>query len=180
MRKIVLTALLLMAATLAKAEEKAPSLAGTWTLVAADVVHPDGKRDRDYGLAPQGLMMVDQEGRYSLQIFRSDRPRFAANDRKKGTPEEYSAAVLGSSTHFGHIALDPAAGLLIFKIDSASYPNFEGTEERRPYVLTGDELSYRTKPRPDGDVPVSVWRRVEACEAPCMLRKGLSSAPWPG
>ena len=180
MLKRILAAALLATASLAQADAPAPSLAGTWTLVAADVVHPDGKRDRDYGAAPQGLLMVDQESRYTLQIFRSDRPRFASGDRKKGTPEEYSAAVLGASTHFGHVRLDTAGGLVIFSIESASYPNYEGTEERRPYTLTGNELSYRAKARPDGDVPISVWRRVEACEAPCMLRKGLSTSPWPG
>jgi hypothetical protein len=34
-------------------------LAGTWTLVAADIIRPDGVRERDYGTAPKGLMMID-------------------------------------------------------------------------------------------------------------------------
>ena len=39
---------------------------GTWTLQAADVVHPDGSREHDYGSAPRGLFIVDPRGHYSL------------------------------------------------------------------------------------------------------------------
>jgi hypothetical protein len=140
--------------------EPAPQLAGTWVLVAADVMHPNGTREHDYGAAPQGLLMIDPQGRYSLQIFRSDRPNFASGDRARGTPAEYEAAVLGSSTHFGTLALDPSAHTLTFRIEAASFPNQNGSVQRRTYELSGDELSYRVAPRPNGDVPISVWRRV--------------------
>jgi Lipocalin-like domain len=149
----------LLASTPAWADP-APQLAGAWVLVAADVVHPDGTRAHDYGEAPKGLLMVDPDGRYSLQIFRSERPKFASGDRAKGTPAEYEAAVLGSSTHFGTLTVDPAAHTLVFKVEAASFPNQDGTVQKRSYELKGDELSYRVAPRPNGDVPISVWRRV--------------------
>jgi hypothetical protein len=137
-------------------------LAGTWALVAADVIHPDGKQERDYGAAPTGIMMIDREGRYSLQIYKAERPRFAAGDKAAGTDAEFKAAVLGSSTHFGSLGLDQAAGTLTFKIDSASYPNWEGGAlQTRRYELRGEELSYRVPPRPNGDVPISIWQRIK-------------------
>jgi hypothetical protein len=136
------------------------SLAGTWTLVAADVIHPDGSRSRDYGDAPEGLLMIDRAGRYSLQIFRSDRPRFAAGAKADGTPAEYRAAVMGSSTHYGTLAVEPDQHKLVFRIEGASFPNWEGQVQTRTFELHGDTLSYRVPPRPNGDVPVSVWRRV--------------------
>lgn len=136
------------------------SLAGTWTLQAADVIHADGRKESDYGAAPKGLLMIDAKGRYSLQIFRTDRKRFASSDRAKGTPEEYAAAVLGTSTHIGTVSIDPADHTLTFRIDAASFPNQDGTVQKRAYELTGDVLSYKVAPRPNGDVPVSVWRRL--------------------
>jgi Lipocalin-like domain len=136
------------------------SLVGTWTLAAADVVHPDGRREPDYGSAPIGLFMVDAQGHYSLQIFRNDRPRFASGDKAKGTSDEYSATVKGTSTHFGTVSVDPAAHVLTFRIEAASYPNEDGTVQKRAYTLTGDVLSYKVAPRPNGDVPISTWRRV--------------------
>jgi Lipocalin-like domain len=150
----------LVTATL-HAESAISPLAGTWTLVAADVLHSDGTQTRDYGAAPKGLLLIDGEGRYSLQIFKVERPRFATGDKLSATDAEYKAAVLGSSTHFGTIGMDVAAGTLTFKIDAASFPNWEGAVQTRRYELIGDELSYRVSPRPDGDIPISVWRRLK-------------------
>lgn len=137
-----------------------PSMVGTWTLVAADVLHPDGSRARDYGAAPKGMLVIDAQGHYSLQIFKAERPRFASDDKSAATPAEYKAAVMGSSTHFGTVSIDPASATLAFHIENASFPNWEGQQQKRSYELKNGELSYRVVPRPNGDVPISVWRKV--------------------
>lgn len=136
------------------------SLAGTWTLVAADVLHPDGSRSHDYGEAPKGLLLIDRAGHYSLQLYRTDRARFANASKAKASAQEYRAAVMGASTHYGTVAVDPGRHQLVFHIQGASFPNWEGQEQRRAFELHGDTLSYRVPPRPDGNVPVSVWRRI--------------------
>jgi hypothetical protein len=135
-------------------------LAGTWTLVAADVLHPDGSRAHDYGEAPKGLLLIDRAGRYSLQIFRADRPHFVHPAKAKASAQEYRAAVMGSSTHYGTVAIKPDRHQLVFHIEAASFPNWEGQQQTRAFELHGDTLSYRVPPRPNGDVPVSVWRRI--------------------
>lgn len=145
----------------ARAADVASPLAGTWTLVAADVLHADGSRGRDYGAAPLGRLLVDTHGRYSLQIFQSERPRFAAPDKGAGTGSEFAAAVLGSSTHYGLVTIDAARHVLTFRIEGASFPNWEGTQQQRQFTLTGDELSYQVPPRLNGDIPLSVWRRLD-------------------
>jgi hypothetical protein len=142
-----------------RAAEPSP-LAGTWTLVAADVIRPDGTRARDYGESPQGRLMVDAAGRYSVQIYRSERPRFASGKKDAGSADEYREAVLGCSTHFGTIAVDAAGRVMTVRLEGSSYPNQEGTEQRREFELRGDELSYRVPPRPDGGTPISIWRRL--------------------
>jgi Lipocalin-like domain len=134
-------------------------LAGTWTLTAADRITPGGVREHDYGAAPKGRLIIDASGRYSLQIFKSERTGFASGDKKRGTPEEYADAVLGSSTHYGVIAIDEAAHQLLFKIEGASFKTWEGATQRRTYDLQGDVLSYRVPTAPDGNVPISEWRR---------------------
>lgn len=136
------------------------TLAGTWTLVAADVLRPDGSRVGDYGATPGGLLQIDSAGHYSLQIYKTERPRFAAGDKLKGTPAEYEQAVLGASTHFGTLSADSATHTLTLNIERSSYPNQEGTTQKRIYELKGDELSYRVATRPDGSTPVSIWRRI--------------------
>jgi hypothetical protein len=141
--------------------DRAPSLAGTWTLMAADVLHPDGSRGPDFGAKPMGVLLIDARGRYSLQIFKAERPAFASGDKAKGTDDEYRAAVMGSSTHYGTLSVDAKEGLLVFHIEGASFPNWQGQAQSRRYELHGDVLSYRVAPRPNGDIPISVWRRVE-------------------
>ncbi|NVM78650.1 hypothetical protein FHW83_004480 [Duganella sp. SG902] len=135
-------------------------LAGTWTLVVADRLLPDGTRVPDYGDAPAGLMMIDADGRYTVQIYQHGRPRFASGDKKNGTAQELRAAVEGSSTHFGRLAIDEPSRTLTFIIESAAFSNWEGTRQERRYELNGDELRYRVPARPDGQVPLSVWRRL--------------------
>lgn len=139
----------------------ASSLAGTWTLVAADVQHPDGSRASDYGASPKGLLLIDRQGHYSLQIFKAERPAFHAADKAKGTPDEYKAAVMGSSTHYGTLHIEPDHDVLVFHIEGASFPNWEGQEQRRQYELKDGVLRYRVTARPNGDVPLSVWRRID-------------------
>jgi hypothetical protein len=141
------------------ADPAVSALAGIWTLVAADVEHADGRRLRDYGASPKGRLMIGADGSYSLQIFKSERAPFASNDKSAGSEVEFKSAVLGSSTHYGSIGIDD--GKLAFHIEGASFPNWEGTTQRRSFALSGDELSYRVPARADGGVPISVWRRVQ-------------------
>ena len=144
----------------AGATEAPFALAGSWTLVAADLLHPDGSRTRDYGAAPSGSLLIDADGRYGVQIYKAERPLFASGDKKTGTAAEFEAAAMGSSTHFGRVAIDAAAHTLVYTIEHSAFKNWEGTQQRRVYTLVGDELSYQVPARPDGLIPLSVWRRV--------------------
>jgi len=136
------------------------SLAGTWTLSAADRRLPDGSLSRDYGAAPRGRLMIDDMGRYALQIFRLERPDFVGGDKAAGTDAEMRAAVMGSSTHYGSLTVDWDAETLRFVIEDSSFPNWRRQVQTRPFTLQDDVLSWQVPPRPDGSVPISVWRRV--------------------
>ncbi len=136
-------------------------LHGTWDLVAADKILPGGEVVRDYGESPKGRLVVDAAGRYSLQIFKSERLRFGAADKAGGSADEFKSAAMGSSTHYGTVAVDGANGLLVFSIEGASFPNWEGTVQKRQYELDGGTLTYRVPPREDGSIPVSVWRKLD-------------------
>lgn len=149
-----------MAASDAQPQSSFP-LQGTWTLAAADKILPDGKRVRDYGENPKGTLIVDAKGRYSLQIFKSERPRFVSNSKPDASVDELKSAVMGSSTHYGTMAVDERTAVLVFSIEGSSFPNWEGTTQRRKYSLEGAELQYQVPARADGSIPVSVWRRLD-------------------
>lgn len=136
-------------------------LQGTWTLVAADKILPGGARARDYGEQPKGRLIVDTQGRYSLQILKSERLRFSRDSKADGSADEFKSAVMGSSTHYGTVAIDDKAGQLVFSIEGSSFPNWEGAVQRRRYQLEDGQLSYQVPPRADGSIPISVWRRLD-------------------
>src|SRR5690349_7651444 len=93
-------------------------IAGTWELKAAQLKLADGSliTDSAYGKDAKGLLMIDANGHYSLQIFRPNRPKFVSGDKKRGTPAEYEAALLGISTHIGYIKIDSVKKTLQFNI----------------------------------------------------------------
>lgn len=166
LKTLLLAALLLATASTAGAREsdamdaRVAAIEGTWTLDFADVQHADGTRTHDYGDAPKGMLQIDRQGHYSLFIFDNARPKFANQNKGQGTPEEMRAAVVGSSSHYGTVSMDPAKGTLTFHIEGSTFPNWEGTTQVRSYVLSGDKLSYKVPPRPNGDIPLTGWRRM--------------------
>jgi hypothetical protein len=152
-----------MSSLLAFAQKKETKLAGTYELVTVDNILTDGSRVHLYGDTPQGLLMFDDEGHYTLQIFSQGRQKFNANDKSKGTDEENRAAVKGSNSHFGTYTVDDANGTITFNIQHASFPNWEGTQQKRPFTLIGSTFKY-TVPAPTtgGTVTGEVeWRRIE-------------------
>ena len=60
---------------------------GTWKYVAVDVVRSDGSRVPLYGPNPRGVATFDNNGNYMLLTARASLPKFAANDRTKGTAD---------------------------------------------------------------------------------------------
>jgi hypothetical protein len=141
----------------------AAPLSGTWSLVLVDNILPDGSRVHLYGDNPQGLLTFDAAGHYALQIFRAGRPRFAANDKSKGTPEENQAAVQGSNAHFGAYTVDEKNHTVTFSIEHASFPNWEGTKQVRAFTLIGNRFKYIVPtPTTGGSATGEVeWQRIE-------------------
>jgi hypothetical protein len=137
-----------------------PSLAGVWTLTVADEIRPDGTRVHAYGEHPEGQLILDPSGHYSVFVFRTPRTKFASGVKSRGTPDEYEAATREVSAHYGRYTVDATSHTLTFDIDHASFPNLDGVEEKRPYELVGDDLTYRIPPRADGTISISSWHRL--------------------
>ena len=122
-------------------------LVGTWNVVLVDNVRPDGSRIQLYGPNPRGIAMFDADGHYALQIMSEGRPNFAANDKSKGTPEEYKAAIQGSNCHSGRYSVDELDHTVTLHVENATFSNWEGTDLKLPFAVTGDE-SKITIPHP--------------------------------
>ena len=135
-------------------------LAGTWTIVS-NVNEQDGKKTDTFGPHPTGSLIVDANGRYILVIARADLPKVASNNRTTATPEENKALVQGSITHFGTISVNAADKTITFKIETATFPNWDGTEQKRPFTVTGDELAFMLPAASGGGTSTAVWKRTQ-------------------
>jgi lipocalin-like protein len=138
-------------------------IAGTYMLVRADNILADGSRIQLYGDDPYGILMMDNSGHYSLQIIGANRPQFKSGDKSKGTDKENSLAIQGINTHFGTFNINMQMHTITFFIKRASFPNWEGTYQERPFMFDGHILKYIVStPTTAGAVKGEVeWKRME-------------------
>jgi hypothetical protein len=140
--------------------QTAKDLAGTWTLVSV-VTEQGGNKTDPFGPHPKGILTVDTNGRYVLAIARAGLPKVASNNRTTATPEENKAIVQGSITHFGTLSVNAADKTITFKIETSTFPNWDGTEQKRPFTVTGDELQYTVPAASGGGTATTVWKRAK-------------------
>jgi hypothetical protein len=133
-------------------------IVGSWTYVSVDTIRSDGSRVPLFGPNPHGLAIFDINGRYILMTARSSQSKFASNNRMEGTPEEYKAVVQGSIAHFGTYSINEADNTITFHIDTSTFPNWNGVDQKRPITLTGDELKWRTAASNGGTAEVVLKR----------------------
>jgi hypothetical protein len=84
-------------------------LVGTWALLSHEIIARDGTKTALFGANPKGLLIFDAGGRYVQIQVRPDRPKFRANNRLEGTPEENKAALAGGIGQFGTRGIVPGS-----------------------------------------------------------------------
>ena len=170
MKTIMTTLMLFCAVTIVSAQTRTNSnkplkqqLIGTWALVSVDNIYPDSSRVHPYGENPKGMLIFDERSNYAIQIYKAARPKIASGDKNICTPEESKALIQGNNAHFGKYKVDEAKHTITFKIEHASFPNWEGADQERTYIYTGNELKYVVTSTTQGGKAVVaevVWRRL--------------------
>jgi hypothetical protein len=165
-RRTALTSTMLLCAGLAIVTSEATAktlkdqLVGAWTVVSSTTTLPEG--GSAWGSNPKSLYIFTEDGHYSSHLMRSDRPKFKANSRVKGTAAENEAAVHGAISSFGTYSVDEANKTITIRFEGSSNPNREGTEQTRPFTIEGDELRV-SNPAPSTGGPPSqlIYKRAK-------------------
>jgi hypothetical protein len=124
---------------------------GTWTPVSVEAFGPN----------PKGLLIFEDNGRFSLQLMRAQLPKFASNKRNDGTAEENKEVVGGSIAYYGTYSM--SGNELTFHTEGCTFPNWMQTDQKRSNVsISADELKY-TNPAPSIGGPAR-YPSLEACE----------------
>jgi len=134
-------------------------LVGTWKLVSA-TVERDGQKIEAFGANPSGYSIFTASGHFSWNFMRADRPKFASSNRQTGTPEENKAAVQGNISAFGTYTISPD-GALTLEIIASSFPNWDGTTQKRMIEISGDQMKYSTPATSIGGSAVNILNRAK-------------------
>ena len=135
---------------------------GTWTLVSSTQRTKEGVKSDRWGPNPRGRAIFEANGRYSFMIFRSDIPKFAANNMNQVTAEEAKAAIQGMTANYGTWSIDEATKTLTTNIEGSSSPNLNGGSQKRIISsLSTDELKYTNPASQIGSVDDVVWKRAK-------------------
>ena len=154
-------ALVALFSPLAALAQSASDVVGTWSLVSS-VTEKDGTRTDQFGSGAKGMLTLDAEGHFMLTIIGPDLPKFASNNRAGGTADENGAVVSKSIAMIGTYSVNAGDKTLIFKVDSATFPNWNGSEQKR-LLSSGnkDELKYITPTASSGGVGTVTWKRAK-------------------
>jgi lipocalin-like protein len=135
-------------------------LIGTWTLTAWEQKKADGTVVKRYGIDPKGIAFFDTDGRYIITVMKSDRPKYASNALWQGTPEENKETADGTITYFGTYSTSEADSSIAIHVEGSSFPNWNGTDQKRLVTIVGDQLTLTVRP-PGGDVVDVIWKRAK-------------------
>jgi hypothetical protein len=133
------------------------NIVGTWTLVS-ETAHHGAETTQPLGPNPLGSMMFDRNGHFMMIISRRGLPKFAANKRDAGTPEENKAVLAGLLGFFGTYSVNN--GVLILRPEASTFPNWIGADQKRYFTLSGNEMKWTNRtPAIGAEIVELVWRR---------------------
>jgi hypothetical protein len=139
----------------------AQQIQGSWTLVSL-YVDQDGKKIEPMGSKPRGSMILTPDGRFSIILMRESLPKFASNNRAKGTAEENQAIVRGSLATFGRYTMaSDKAHTVNLHYEGSTFPNWDGQDLQRSMVVIGDEMEMTVPKAPIGGASHLIWKRAK-------------------
>ena len=136
-------------------------LVGSWALVSTRTTRPDGSIYGPYGPHEKGILIFERNGRFALILVNPDISKFTSNNREQPTSEEALATTKGSFAFFGAYSVNEADRTFVFHIEASSYPNFNGTDQKRIVKsVTANELVFQNLAPPNAGVRVElIYRR---------------------
>lgn len=146
-----------------KSSRNLASIVGAWKLIPFKIQKENGKVIYPFGKNARGSIIYTDSGRFSAQIMRSDRPKFASGDQMKGTAEEIKANYEGYVSYYGSYELDKEKSFIIHHVEGSLFPNWEGQGLKRFFELSGNRLRLYTPPTLWGggrNVATLIWERI--------------------
>jgi len=139
------------------------SIIGAWNLISLEIQMENGEVIYPFGKNAQGSIIYSDSGRFSAQVMRPDRPKFASGDQMKGTTEEIKVNYEGYISYYGLYEFDTENNFIIHHVEGSLFPNWEGHGQKRFFEFSGNRLKLRTPPtlwRGEEIVAMLIWERI--------------------
>lgn len=173
MTRILLSLSLVLASVVTSAQPSPPMphatgaagpLIGTWRLVSAGNIHKDGRFEpfAEYGPHPIGYLMYDVTGHMCVSLANPNHPRWANADKPTDAEKIESFRVMFA--YCGTYEIQEKEHRVIHRPEMASWPDYVGTDQVRPYRLEGNRLilsGHETAPGDEASDYQIIWERVE-------------------
>ena len=154
----VMVSVLLSAPTISVAQSLKDGIIGTWRLLSI-YNEEKGVKTNNFGDKPVGMMMFDRGGNVIQFLSRPGAPKFAANNRLKGTDAENRDAIQSLIAGIGSYTVD--GDTVTISWVASSYPNRIGTQEKRTYKITGDNMVGTNPSASSGGTSYSSYTRAK-------------------
>jgi len=118
----------LLSASMGAWAQTADQLVGAWSLVSLSEDHA-GRIEHPMGDKPRGMIIYDESGTFANLLIHRDRPK---TDTAPMTPVGPAIAFWGTWSLEGNA--------LTYHVDAATFPGFEGSEQKGIVTLAGDML----------------------------------------
>jgi len=144
-------------------EPKKSAFIGTWRLLSIHTETSDSETVNPLGRTSEGRLNYDKDGTMAVQLMNIDRPLFKSDDPFSASDEELRAAFHGYVAYYGSYSFDPSEGVVTHHISGASIPNWIGSEQKRYYEFSENQLMLKTPPitlHGINSVRTLVWERL--------------------
>jgi hypothetical protein len=138
-------------------------LVGAWVLVSWNQTNTDGTTVQHFGTNPKGIAFFDKTGHYIITVMRADRAKYAIDNFgqiAQATAEENKATAQGTITYFGTYSVNEPDRTIAIHVDASSFPNWNGTDQKRLFEITENQLKLIVRPPRGGSVDV-LWKRAK-------------------
>jgi len=137
-------------------------LIGSYRLIDWRDFADDGEVRQSLGADPVGFIVYTVERCMTALVMAADRANFAGDDIRAGTDVERVQAFATASAFAGRWRIED--DVVVHELEAATFPNWTGTVQRRPYRIDGKVLTlYPPRLLLDGKLRRSelTWRRLE-------------------
>ena len=137
----------------------AVGLVGRWRLVSWSTGTADGAVAYPFGERAEGSLVYTPRGWMTVTLAKADRASLSTDDLVGGSNAERAVAYSSYVAYCGTYEVE--GDVVTHRVQMSLFPNWVGSEQKREFELSGDELVVRGPPvEIGGELVVSELRWV--------------------